>query len=97
MPKRHKPRKAQTEIKAANEELQKKLAEALAKTDEYKDGWQRSVADFQNYRKRVDAERDDTYQNAVGNIIKRYLPVLDDLERALGHARKAWHGRMGLS
>lgn len=64
-------------------ELQKQLTEAQAKADEYKDGWQRSVADFQNYRKRVEAERAETYQAAIGNIIKRYLPILDDMERAL--------------
>lgn len=76
-------RESSAELQAANEELQNKLAEAQASADEYKDGWQRSVADFQNYRKRMDAEREITYQTAVGNIIKRYLPVLDDLERAL--------------
>jgi molecular chaperone GrpE len=64
-------------------DLEKKLAEAEAHADEYKDGWQRSVADFQNYRKRVEAEKVETYQNAVGSIIKQYLPILDDLERAL--------------
>jgi len=41
------------------------------------------VADFQNYKRRADAEKADTYQNAVGSIVKRYLPILDDLERAL--------------
>jgi molecular chaperone GrpE len=64
-------------------DLEKKLAEAEAQAAEYKDGWQRSVADFQNYRKRVEAEKVDTYQNAVGSIIKQYLPILDDMERAL--------------
>jgi molecular chaperone GrpE len=64
-------------------ELEKQLADVQAQTAEYKDGWQRSVADFQNYRRRVDAEKAETYQSAVGNIIKRYLPILDDLERAL--------------
>ena len=34
-------------------ELEKQLAEAQSQTAEYKDGWQRSVADFQNYRRRV--------------------------------------------
>jgi molecular chaperone GrpE len=67
----------------AFDELQSQLAEALSQAAEYKDGWQRSVADFQNYRRRVDAEKADTYQTAVGSIIKRYLPVVDDLERAL--------------
>jgi len=64
-------------------ELEKQLTEAKSQAAEYKDGWQRSVADFQNYRRRVEAEKADTYQTAVGSIIKRYLPILDDMERAL--------------
>jgi molecular chaperone GrpE len=64
-------------------ELQKQLAEASSQAAEYKDGWQRSVADFQNYKRRVEAEKADTYHLAVGSIIKRYLPVLDDMERAM--------------
>ena len=64
-------------------ELQKQLAEAQSQAAEYKDGWQRSTADFQNYRRRVDAEKAETYQSAVGNIIKRYLPILDDMDRAM--------------
>jgi molecular chaperone GrpE len=64
-------------------ELEKQLAEAQSQAAEYKDGWQRSVADFQNYRRRVEAEKAETYQLAVGSIIKRYLPVLDDMERAI--------------
>ncbi len=64
-------------------ELEKQLAETQAQAAEYKDGWQRSLADFQNYRRRVESEKAETYQNAVGSIIKRYLPILDDLERAL--------------
>ena len=67
----------------AVDELQSQLAEAQSQAAEYKDGWQRSVADFQNYRRRVEAEKADTYQIAAGSIIKRYLPVIDDLERAL--------------
>jgi molecular chaperone GrpE len=63
--------------------LEKQLAEAMSQVAEYKDGWQRSVAEFQNFRRRVDAEKAETYQNAVGSIIKRYLPILDDMERAL--------------
>jgi molecular chaperone GrpE len=64
-------------------ELQKQLNEAQSQAAEYKDGWQRSVADFQNYRRRIETEKAGTYQLAVGSIIKRYLPVLDDMERAI--------------
>ena len=63
--------------------MKSQLAEAQSQAAEYKDGWQRSVAEFQNYRRRVEAEKAETYQTAVGSIIKRYLPVLDDMERAM--------------
>ena len=68
-----------TEIAALN----KKLAEAEAKTSEYKDNWLRSQAEFQNYRKRVERDSELTYVSLKGDIIKKILPVLDDLERAL--------------
>jgi len=75
--------KTATDTSTTLAELEKQLAEARSLAVEYKDGWQRSVADFQNYRRRVEAEKAETYQTAVGSIIKRYLPVLDDMERAL--------------
>jgi molecular chaperone GrpE len=65
------------------EALKKQLEEIQAQAAEYKDGWQRAVADFQNYRKRVERENGGVYQNALAGILKRYLPILDDLERAL--------------
>lgn len=74
-----------TESQSRAADLEKQLTESQAQAAEYKDGWQRSLADFQNYRRRVEAESRETYQNAIGDIIKRYLPVLDDLERALAH------------
>jgi len=64
-------------------ELQNELQEVRAKADEYLDGWQRSRAEFANYKKRVEREQAQVHQVAAGSIIKRYLEVLDDLERAL--------------
>jgi len=63
--------------------LQRELAETRLKMDEYLDGWQRSRAEFANYKKRVDREQTQIYQTTSGNVIKRYLGVVDDLERAL--------------
>jgi molecular chaperone GrpE len=77
---------AAPDLAQALAELQKQLAEAQFQAAEYKDGWQRSVAEFQNYKRRVEAEKAETYRLAVGSIIKRYLPVLDDMERAM-HSR----------
>jgi molecular chaperone GrpE len=67
----------------AVEEYQKLLADAQSQAAEYRDGWQRALADFQNYKRRTDAEKAEAYQNAIGTVVKRYLPILDDLERAL--------------
>jgi molecular chaperone GrpE len=64
-------------------ELENQLAAAQSQAAEYKDGWQRSVAEFQNYKRRMDNEKSETYRLAVGSVIRRYLPVLDDMERAM--------------
>lgn len=71
------------ELQAQVKSLQEKWEKAQSQADEYKDGWQRAVADFQNFKRRNDAERAETYGNAVGAVVKRYLPIMDDLERAL--------------
>ena len=65
------------------EKLQKELEEVRSKANEYLDGWQRARAEFANYKKRVDRDQAQTYQVAAGNIVRRFLDVLDDLERAL--------------
>jgi molecular chaperone GrpE len=72
--------------------LNKRLAEAESKTFEYKDSWLRSQAEFQNYRKRIERDNELTYISLKGDIIKKILPVLDDLERALQNrsAGDAW-------
>jgi molecular chaperone GrpE len=43
----------------------------------------RRQADFENYRKRMDRERTDTYNRVVADIAAKLLPVLDNLKRAL--------------
>jgi molecular chaperone GrpE len=65
------------------ENLQKELEETRAKANEYLDGWQRARAEFANYKKRVDRDQAQAYQVATGNVVRRFLEVLDDLERAL--------------
>jgi len=53
------------------------------KTDEFSDGWQRERAEFANYRKRMGRDLDAQKINNKIDIIKKYLAVKDDLERAL--------------
>ena len=64
-------------------ELQDELARTRLQADEYLDGWQRARAEFANYKKRVDREQALAYQTAAASVIKHFLGILDDLERAL--------------
>ena len=65
------------------EKLQKEIEECRLKSQEYFDGWTRERADFSNYKKRIEREQSQMYQNATGSVIKKVLPVMDDIERAL--------------
>ena len=46
---------------------------------------QRTRADFENYRKRVDADRAATYQHGQSAAVVKLLPVIDNIERAIAH------------
>jgi molecular chaperone GrpE len=68
------------------------LEASEAKATEYLDGWQRSMAEFTNFRKRQERERELARFETVGRIAKRYLPVVDDLERALNERPTSGEG-----
>lgn len=81
-----------TEAKAPAEEKKGKKkksreAEQIEKLEAEKKGLQdqylRLMAEYDNYRKRTQKERESIYPDAVANTIKELLPVLDNLQRAL--------------
>ncbi len=49
----------------------------------------RLQADFENFRRRTLKEREEAYQYGHQNLVKDLLPTVDNLERAIGHARKS--------
>jgi molecular chaperone GrpE len=65
------------------EALQRELAETTAKSEEHLYNWQRSAADFANYKRRTDEERSLLGQFSTAALISRLLSVLDDFDRAL--------------
>jgi molecular chaperone GrpE len=65
------------------ESLKQALAEEKKKSEEYLANWQRAQADFINYKRRTEQERQDFNRFANANLILSLLPALDDLERAL--------------
>ena len=70
-------------LEAGTEALTQRLEEAEARSAQNLDGWQRTQAEFQNYRKRIERDNALIYAGMKGDIIRKFLPVLDDLERAL--------------
>ncbi|HET9907296.1 MAG TPA: nucleotide exchange factor GrpE [Anaerolineales bacterium] len=74
------------------EALKRQVEESQAKLAETVQGWQRATADFQNYKKRIERDNELNYASMKGEIIKKVLPALDDLERALQNrpADDAW-------
>lgn len=66
-----------------HEKLKEELAKAQAETAEYKDKWMRSVAEFDNFRKRNEATRRNAYLDGKGDILLKIFPIGDNLERAL--------------
>jgi len=65
--------------------LEQELAAAQSQAKEYSEGWQRERADFLNYKKRVERDQTQLSQVIASNIIKKYLSVMDDMERALSN------------
>jgi molecular chaperone GrpE len=63
--------------------LTDQLAQAESKAAEYLDGWQRAQAEFANYKRRLERDNAMFREIARGDVIKRFLPIVDDLERAL--------------
>ena len=68
------------------ESLEEALAEAKHKVEEYLANWQRTQADFVNYKRRNEQERQEFGKFANSQLILSLLPVLDDLERAFESA-----------
>lgn len=81
-----KSRKEEAAEEAPTEEVPEAdpLAEAQAKADEYLDMARRLQADFDNYRKRSQKEREEYRAFATADLLSEMLAIVDDLDRALG-------------
>ena len=82
-----------TELETLREEL-----ETLQKAkDELYDKYLRTLAEYDNYRKRSQREKDAIYGDATGEAVKKLLPVLDSFERALNYECKDVEFKKGIA
>ncbi len=81
---------AMAELLATRAELKRVEGELKRLTDErqeFNERLARRQAEFDNFRKRTERERSETYQRALAEVVRRLLPVLDNLQRALDAER----------
>jgi Molecular chaperone GrpE (heat shock protein) len=64
-----------------------RIAELEGQLEEYRQRLLRSQADFDNYRRRTQREKEEMAKYASAEIITRLLPVLDNFERAIGASK----------
>lgn len=65
--------------------IEAELSDADAKVAELTDDLRRVHAEYANYRKRIDRERETSRDATIGGVLSELLPVLDDIERAREH------------
>lgn len=64
------------------------LAEAQAQIEELKDRYLRTVAEFENFKRRTQKEKAELIFNGSEKTVSAILPILDDMERAAANANK---------
>lgn len=64
-------------------ELKKQIESQKVQIDETEDRLKRVAAEFDNYKKRNTKERDRMYNSLIADIISNFLPVIDNLEKAV--------------
>lgn len=59
-------------------------------------GWQRTLAEFQNYKRRTEREQLLQKQRSKADYIAQLLPIIDDFERAMGNLPAEYQGQAWL-
>jgi molecular chaperone GrpE len=68
--------------------LEKEIESLKTELEDQKDSYLRAHADFDNYKKRVNRDAARSYQDAMSSVLKIFLSVSDDIERALKNPPK---------
>lgn len=86
------PDERDKEIEQLNAQLEVSMAkgrELMGKLKDEHEKMLRAVADLENYKKRVAKEKEELTRFGVEKLMKDFLPVVDNFDRALEHAAKS--------
>ena len=81
-------KKAEEEANAEPEVIiEPEVNEDAKKAAEYLDKYQRTLAEFDNFRKRTSREKASMYDDGVRDTVEKLLPTIDNLERAIASSK----------
>ena len=64
-------------------EIKKETETLKIKLEETEDRLKRIAAEFDNYKKRSNKEKEELYNSIMGDVVSGFLPVIDNLEKAV--------------
>ncbi len=70
------------EVEAYIAKLNKDLEQEKKKAEEYIDSLKRNMAEFDNFKKRMNKEKESLYTSILSDVISSLLPVIDNFEKA---------------
>jgi len=77
--------KEESTLSVELENLEERVAELEEKNNELNDRLLRRAAEFENYKRRTENEKDVLFKYAAEPFILKVLPIYDDLKRSLSH------------
>ncbi len=83
-------------IEVGSDNQDDELTRLRAERDRLRDGLQRTLADLDNFRKRTEREKKSLSRFAVSEVVRDFLEVIDNLERAISASGSAEDLKMGL-
>lgn len=78
-------------------QLEEKLLAAESASNALKGRLLRTAADYENFRKRSDREKEDLRKYGANKVVTDFLPIVDNLERAIAHGEKGDEASGGLA
>ena len=78
---RRRLKRAEAELAEANKKLEQAKQELATERDKYL----RMLAEYDNFRRRTAKEKEGIYTDACADAVRELLPIVDTLERAVGH------------
>jgi molecular chaperone GrpE len=85
------------EMEVAAQEAVDGPAAPPAPVDDFRDRYLRTLADFENFRKRSEREKADFQRYALVGMVRDLLPVLDNFDRGLEHAEEGDEFHKGMA